>query len=258
MRLEPRWNPDFASASQIKAEFSARIMIAAEHYKNNINRELYDLISGTNPDSLNSHVQLHNLYFPGPLEGAGKYPNVLPPEHLKVIDTQLRTEEVGISSFIALMNSALIFHIDSHLAELTALAIKRGGYRLANIESRAQLLAILNGLATVAAVTRSGSLANELQILVRRYRHDAQYTLTIIEAMIICLVTAACNEDLNNWREFVGDWVTEMAFGKLEANDGEIFLSHLHYLCHAVPELWVTCGRADAALKAHNASRLFI
>ncbi|MEW9701942.1 metallophosphoesterase [Paenibacillus sp. SI8] len=254
MRLEPRWNPDLASASQMKAEFFGRIIIAAKSYEKNINSdELYDLVFGTKHGSLSSLVQVHHLYLPGPLEGASKIPSFLPAEISETIETQLGSEEVGISSFIALVNSALIFHIDSHQAELAARALKLGSYRIANVADRSQLLAILNGLASVAAAARSSSLANELQILVRRYRYDTQYTLAIEEAMRICLVAAASHVDLNNWREFVGDWLTEMAFGKLEGNDGEMFLSHLKCLCHAVPELWATCGRADAALKAYNA-----
>ena len=33
MRMEPRWNPDLAAASQIKADFFGRIMIAAKNYE---------------------------------------------------------------------------------------------------------------------------------------------------------------------------------------------------------------------------------
>ncbi|WP_205510241.1 HTH domain-containing protein [Paenibacillus elgii] len=254
MRLEPRWNPDLASASRMKAEFIGRIMIAAQNNKMNIrNGELHDLIFGTDPESINSLAQSHYAYFPGPLEGMGNSPLVFPTEILTMIETQLSAEEVGPLSFVALVNSALIFRVDSYQTELAAQAIKLGNYRLANVEDRSQLLAILNGLALVAAVARSSKLANELRILVRRYRNDPLYSLSIEEDMKICVVAAASYEDLNNWREFVGEWLTEMAFGKLEGDDGGVFLSHLQCLCHSVPELWVTCGRADAALKAYNA-----
>ena len=70
--------------------------------------------------------------------------------------------------------------------------------------------------------------------------------------MTICLVAAASHADLDNWREFVGDWLTELAFGDLEGGDGQVFKSHLQCLCHAVPELWVSYGKADAALMAFN------
>ena len=81
---------------------------------------------------------------------------------------------------------------------------------------------------------------------------DTQYALSVDEAVRICIVAGASRADLNDWRDFVGDWLTELAFGDLKGNDGEVLYAHLHSLCHAVPELWVTCGRADAALTAYN------
>ena len=256
MRLEPRWHPDLSAASQMKADFFGRIMIAAKIYEKNINSgELYALVLGTKSGSLHSLSELPRPYFPGPLEGAENGPNILPAEFSEAIETQLRAEEVGPSSFVALVNSALLFRVDSDQADLAARALKLGSHRLANVEDRSQLLAILNGLATVAAAARSRVLADELRILVRRYRGDAQYALSIDESMRICLAAAASRTDLNDWREFAGDWLTELAFGDLEDNDGLVLHSHLQYLCHVAPELWVFCGRADAALMAYNATR---
>ncbi len=255
MRLEPYWNPDLATASQMKADFFGRIMIAATNYEKNIKgSELHGLILGAEPGGLHSLSEFPRPYFPGPLEGSENRPNNLPADLSEAIEAQLSADEVGPLSFIALVNSAMIFRIDSDQAELAAKALKLGNYRLANVEDKSRLLAILNGLATVAAAARSRVLADELRILLRRYRRDAQYGLSIEEAMRICLVASASREDLNDWREFAGDWLTELAFGELEGDEGNVLHSHLQCLCHAVPELWVSCGRADAALMAYNAS----
>lgn len=254
MRLEPRWNPDLVVASQIKADFFGRLMIAAKNYEKNITGgELHDLLLGTEPGSLLSLSEFPLPYLPGPLEGQEVSSNVLPPEWAEAVEAQLSAEEVGPSSFIALVNSALIFRVDSSQSELAAKALKLGSHRLANIEDRLQLLAILNGLATVAAVARGRALADELRILVRRYRRDPEYALSIEEAMRICLVASASRADLNDWREYAGDWLTELAFGDFQGNEGKALHSHLRCLLHAVPELWVSCGRADAALVAYNA-----
>ena len=169
MRLEPRWHPDLSAASQMKADFFGRIMIAAKNYEKHINSgELHDLVLGTESGSLHSLSELPRPYFPGPLEGAENGPNVLPADFSEAIETQLRAEEVGPSSFVALVNSALLFCVDSGQADLAAKALKLGSYRLVNVEDRPQLLAILDGLATVAAAARSRILADELRILVRR------------------------------------------------------------------------------------------
>lgn len=256
MRMEPRWNPEFSAASQLKAEFISRIILAVKNHEQNIkDSEIYDLVLGNKSESLQSKSDFFKTYLPGPLEGAEESLNILPNEIAETIETQLGAEEVGPSSFIALVNSALIFHVSADKADLAAKALKLGNYRLENVEDRSQILDILNGLATVAAVARSNALADELRILVRRYKRESQYALSIKEAMRICLVAAASRPDLNGWREFVGDWLTELAFSDLEGDDGEVLHSYLQCLCHAVPELWVSCGRADAALMAFNASR---
>ena len=207
MRLEPRWNPDLATVSQMKAEFFGRIMIAAKNFEMNIKGgKLHDLVLGTEHGNLSSLSEFPRPYFPGPLEGAEVCPNILPAEVSEAIKAQLNADEVGPGSFIALVNSARIYRVGSDQVELAAKALRLGSYRLANVENRLQFLTILNGLANVAATARSRVLANELRIIVRRYRRDSQYALSIGEDMIICLVAAASRADLDNWRELVGDW----------------------------------------------------
>ena len=250
MRMEPRWNPVLAAASQIKAEFFGRAMIAASTYEENIkDSELHALISGAEPASLHSLSEFPAPYLPGPLEGTEDCQNVLPADLSDAIEAQLR-DEVGPSAFIALVNSAMVVRVDSGQADLAAKALKLGNYRLANVEDKSQILGVVNGLATVAAVARNTALADELRILMRRYRRDAQFGFSIEEEMRVCLVAAASRAELRDWRDFTGDWLTELAFGEIEDHDGNILYSHLQCLCHSVPELWVSCGKADAALMA--------
>ncbi|MDV6345228.1 hypothetical protein [Nitrosomonas sp. Is37] len=251
MRLEPRWNPDFAAALQMKADFLGRIMIAAANYVKNLeDHELHTLTLGTESNSLLSLCQLPQAYLPGPLEGAEGSAHALPDDLSKAIEEQLKTDEISPFSFIALVNSAPIFRVDSKQVELAIKNLKLGNHRLSRVEDKLQLLSILNGLATVAAATRSTALADELRILIRRYRHDTQYVFSIEMAMKICLIASASRKDLMQWCEFTGEWLTELAFDELKGDDGKILLSHLNCLLHAVPELWVYCGKADAALKA--------
>ena len=251
MRAEPRWNPDLAAAPQMQADFFGRIMIAGNNFEANLGEgELRDTILGDGEQSLIKLCEFPRPYFPGPLEGAEDSPNALPDDLARIIEEELDTEEVEASSFIALVNSAMIFRITSGHAELAAKALRLGNYTLANLEDKSQLVGILNGLATVAAVSRNPALADELRILVRRYRRDSQYGFTIEEAMRMCLVASAAREDLMKWRGFAGEWLTELAFGDLDGSEGDILHSYLLALLHSVPDLWVSCARADAALQA--------
>lgn len=251
MRIEPRWNPDLAYASQIQADFIGRIMIAGNKFRSNLGEgELSDIILGEGEQSLIKLYKFPQPYFPGPLEGAEVSQIPLPDDIASAIEKQLNTKEVKLASFIGLVNSAVIFSITSDHADLAVKALRLANYNIASLEDKSQFMGILNGLATVAAVSRSQMLADELRILVRRYRKDSQFGFSIEEAIRISLVTSAARENLIEWREFVGEWLTELAFGQLQKNEGEVFHSHLLALLHSVPELWISCAKADAALKA--------
>ena len=251
MRLEPRWIPELATASQMKADFFGRILIAAKKYEQNItDSPIHDLVFGDAARSLESLSNSLDPWYPGPLEGTEDLQRALPIQVSEAIETQLSAKEVSPSSFPALVNFVLFYRIGTDQAELAAKALKRANHRILNIESNPQLVGLLSGLAMVAAVARSPMLADELRILVRKYRHDAEHALSIQEAINICIVAAASHSELSEWTEFVGEWLTEFAFDDLEVDDAQVFHAWLTYLCHIVPELWVSCGRADAALLA--------
>ena len=251
MRTEPRWIPDLAVDSQMKANCFGRIMVAGNRFKKNISPgELYDTILGNGQQSISKICEFPRPYFPGPLEGAEVCPTPLPSDLARVIEQQLDTDEIQASSFFVLVNSSMIFRITSGHAELAAMALRLGNYRLAKLEDKLQLVGILNGLASVAAISRNPSLAGELRILVRRYLRDTEYGISTEEAMRICLVASAAQEELMEWREFAGEWLTELAFSEMEKGEAEVLHSHLIALLHSIPELWFSCARADAALKA--------
>jgi len=251
MRVEPRWNPDLAAAPQLQADFFGRIMVAGKNFQANLGEgELREIILFDGGQSLIKLCEFPHPYLPGPLEGAEDSPNALPDDIARTIEEQLDSDEVEAASFIALVNSAMIFRITSGHAELAAKALRLGNYTLANLKDKAQLVGILNGLAAVAAVSRNAALADELRILVRRYRREAEHGVSIEQAIKMCLVASAGREELMEWRQFSGEWLTELAFGELQGNEGEFLHSHLLALLHSVPELWISCARADAALQA--------
>ena len=70
MRLEPRWNPNLAIASQMKAEFFGRIMISSKNYEQNLtDSQISDLVLTNKAGSLQSLSDFFDPYLPGPLEG---------------------------------------------------------------------------------------------------------------------------------------------------------------------------------------------
>ena len=157
MRREPRWNPDLATARQLKSECLGRVLRAASLYEANLEgREIHRLILGTGPKSIYSLCcgEFPATYFPGPLEGAEDSLNALPTELSNAIEAQLTTDQVGPTSFVGLVNSAMIFRVDSWQAELAAKVLKLANYRLANMRDSSELFGTLKGLAIVAAAGR--------------------------------------------------------------------------------------------------------
>ena len=255
MRQEPRWDPEFSSPQQIKENFFGRILIAANKHQDNIkDSELYELILGTSKNSIHSMSDFPRSYYPSPLEGAEDTFSSLPTNISNAIEEQLSTEKIEPSSFIVLINSALIFCLNPSHIELAAEVLRMGNHRLENVTDQSEILSILNGLATVAATSRNIELAKELRILARRYTNDAQFRIPVQEAVRLCLISSASYEDYDDWRQFCGEWLTELAFGDLRDNDGGALYLNLQILCHIDPGLWVSCSKADAALKAYDMS----
>lgn len=251
MRLEPEWNVDLSAAPQLRATFLGRIMMSAHKYEISVNSpEIDDLISGEDSASIRSVINRSVAFFPGPLEGTTGSLKELPSELIKFIGEQLLSNVPEPSSFAALVNSAKMYRIDPEMAKSAAMILKAGNHRLENVEDKFHLLAVLYGLATVAAVSRSPLLADELRVVCRRYRSDVQLGVSIDEEIRICLIAAAGREGLMDWRDFAGEWLTELAFTDLDREEAITFDSRLQRLLHAVPELWVSCGKADAALKS--------
>ena len=254
MRCEPGWRPEFAGESQVKADFLGRILIAGRRFEANIRgTDIYDQVFGEDTSSVESLSNPVYSFLPGPLEGVEENRPAIPSELAGRVEAELEAEEAGKSTFVSLANLALIYRIDPKYAELAGEAVKRAGHRLAEVQDSAELFGVVNGLATVAAVARSPELADQLRILCRRYRGDGEHSLGIQETLVICLVAGASRTGLEEWMEYVGDWLTELAFGELEEGEGRTAYAFLTGLCHAVPELWIHCGRAEAALKAFNA-----
>lgn len=251
MRLEPRWNPDFSAKDQLKADFVGRVLLAAHANRENLTSSSFKaLLFESGEGSLLDPCDSYRPFFPGALEGAEIATNELPSVLAKSIDAQLDAPEVEPQSFVALVNAAMVFRLDRNHAEKAAEVLKIGDYRLSHVKTKAELVTVLNGLASVAAITRSGKLADDLRIIVRRYLKDPQFSLSVEEAIRVGAVAAASRRDAKEWREYIGEFLTEISFGDLSEHDVRVLDTYMRCLCRAVPELWVQLGRARAAVKS--------
>jgi hypothetical protein len=253
MRLEPRWQPGFVCAAQLQADFFGRIRLAGSNVEASFGtdlEELREIILGNEETSLISRFEQLHQFLPGPLDGTEYRENLLPDDFDHDIKENLIGDNVHASSFLPLVNLSLIFNVSSAHADLASEALRMCNYVLSGLENKAELLYILDGLAGIAAVSRNISLANDVRILVRRYRSDPQFGLSMDEALSALLVASASHEALGQWRECVGEIVTELAFGRLDGDEARVLHSRLFALLHSVPELWISCAKAEAALQS--------
>jgi hypothetical protein len=123
-------------------------------------------------------------------------------------------------------------------------------YQLQQPEGGSNMSALIPGLATVSAVTRTPDLANEVRILNRIYRRRLNSPINYNSEIEIALIAAASHENLSDWAKFVGDWITEIAFEVPENGPNDNFLPNLLRLTELEPALLPTCAKGIAAISS--------
>jgi len=255
LRSEPRWLPDFVSPDQIKAECIGRISGAAQLSAAKIQTpELKAILLEQGSGSIKSHLHFPFAYLPGPLEGGFESLVEMPNEIETGLRKALEAEELTTKSFASLVNSAFIFRIGPQFAQLAAEALRRAKYQVRQMRAQNETFALLSGLATVAAVTRSGELAEEVRILARVLRRRPDVDIAPEDTFRIAMITAAAYSDKSKWCKFVGDWQIELAFEDMTRETAATLMRRLQILCQLEPQLWETCARAEAACSAFVAS----
>lgn len=253
MRLAPRWHPELIDSVQLKQEFIGRILGAAEANKEQLrDSRLAALLLPTTEeaDSLVSLAKFPRPYFSGPLEGNFPPPG-LPEDAKQIIDEQLSLPELTAKCFIGAVNLANIYAIETELTDRIAERLKNGKYHFHEIKNEEELEMLLPGLAVLAAVTRSHELADDVQILVRKYRRDPAHKISITTACRTVFFAAAAYEDIEGWCGFVGAAVEDLTFGDLSEDEAGVLQGLVLRMCEAEPELWTRIGAAEAALSAY-------
>jgi hypothetical protein len=251
MRREPRWKPDFVLAEQLKAEFIGRIAGAAPAGILFVRSESFrELLNGDSETSIPSQIDFPYSFLPGPLEGGVESVVAMPEEVETSLREGLQGEELTPKSFVKLVNSALIYRIDAAFAELAADGLRRVKHQLRHIKSQGEAFNLLSGLATVAAVTRSHALAEEVRVLMRVVRRKPGMQITQENAMRISMIAAAAHADMADWCKYVGECITELSFEEMGRRDALVLRHQLVLLRQLEPQLWLTTARADAALSA--------
>ena len=251
LRVEPRWMPDSIAPEQLRHEFIGRLNNAASMVSQETCSDvLYNLLRGEIDGGLIDQIEFIHSSMPGPLEGRDDKGPAPPKEILDIVDKQLNSDEVDAKSFISLVNSCLIYRLDVSFSERAAKILAENRNRLDLSGNGEELLAVLNGLACVAATSRSVSLADELRVLIRIYRREPNVNINISDFAGLGMIISAVNSDFQAWCEYVGQWFSELSFENISYDEAVMLESYISGLCKLVPELWITLGSARAACKS--------
>ncbi len=251
LRLEPRWLPDFVSPYQLRAEFMGRISNAVERWQKGIKSESLRCLVVGEESRLATAVDWPFRMLPGPLEGEAKSEvPTISDDVLEDVASDLKSEYLEPHSFARLVNLASLFGMPASHAGLAATALRRVKYSIEIADSDDNLFGLIGGLATVAAVTRSTDLAEELRVLDRVMRRRKRLTVEAEDQIRIAMLAAASNEKLENWASFAGEWISELAF-EVEGKESSTRLLHsIRRLVRAEPALARYCAVAEAALES--------
>jgi hypothetical protein len=211
---------------------------------------LRELLKGDGVDSIPTQINFPYSFLPGPLEGGVESVAAMPEEIEASLKEGLRGEELTPKSFVTLVNSALIYRIDAAFAELAADGLRRVKHQLRHIKSQDEAFNLLSGLATVAAVTRSQALGEEVRVLMRVVRRKLGIGITQENAMRISMIAAAARADRAEWCKYVGECIAEFSFEEMSRGDALALRHQLVLLRQLEPQLWLTTARADAATSA--------
>ncbi len=250
-REEPRWMAEMMLPSQLRNELGGRVLAAAQANAQFVEECGWGtLLLDDAPGSLRQQVNVPQCFMPGPLEGGVKSLRDLPETDLEAIRADLAQSEPLAAAFSKMANIALFFQLPEDVLDLAATALDRANYYLQVGDGDQQVHSYLLGLAVTAASNRHRKLADALFIVLRNYRLNYSHELDADAAFRVALMACASRSVLTEWCECVGNFITEWAFQDIAGEEAERLHSHLLMLCHFVPELWTTCGQAEAALQS--------
>ncbi|MEZ5938622.1 MAG: hypothetical protein R3C52_10440 [Hyphomonadaceae bacterium] len=251
LRIEPRWLPDLMTAEQLKNEFLSRIHIASDHAKEQIPAgDLRQLVVEEGPESIKARLAMPFAFLPGPLEGGATAPAPFPQDMLDELKEPTEKKVLEARFFAGVVNLALVFRLEKDVGLLIGEILRAAKYRLSVGGESGVTFSLLAGLAIIAAVTRTASLADDIRVLVRVLRARGDFDAEPDSQLRIGLIASAAHQDVPGWCKAVGDWFIELSYEPMDRATAQGLRHHLRKLCQAVPDLWPYVSKADAALAA--------
>lgn len=233
---EPRWLPTYLTDEQFINELYGRVNIGCQEV------EKCEVVEWLQKELMSgSRLNMYS-FLPGPLEG-NSIPTVVPDEISNLLAKHIGSQ-ASLESYRVLINSAPFWKIDDQYLERAVSLLESAQHKLAAVNNKDSVYQVLNGLAQVACMAKSGRLAKSVMILSRLYRDYIDADFEPENYLAIGIVAAAAFEDKDGWAEYIGAWCTELAYLPISEGAVEKIEVMLRRLCTLEPYLYYTCSKA--------------
>lgn len=248
LRSEPRWLPEYATPSQLRAEMIGRLSLAVQACSDDIkSAELKRLLLG--PESkLAEAMEWPRPYLPGPLEGTQIEANPLPDEVLGDARRVFSGAKISPDALLRVVNFACIAGDASEISALASEALKRLDYLVDTKHSEATAFHVLVALAMAGATSRDGELARCLRILARMKRRHGSFRDEPENDVRIALIASSAFTDFQKWAGFLGAWVLEIVHSFDPKKDPTNLLTLIRQLRQLEPGLAQYLSKPEATL----------
>ena len=256
-RTLPRWDWRFGTPSHFKAWFVRRMVYGGQKVVATLRRHqvLHDVVQGL-PGCLHHDraVQQFRMSLPAPVEGPECRLPVMPEDARRELESKFDTEGPLDKTVLELGVSAQIWELEPGTVASAVRALRGSEWKLTGVRSGSEVAAVIMAVAEVAAIYRNDDLAHAVRSLVSRYRVSTEMRLSMADALGALAIAAASRTELAGWAGAMGEGLGEMAFSELTQEEGRLLHLWIRSLAWVAPELWVYCGRADAATVSYTPS----
>ena len=254
-RTLPRWDWRFGAPSHFRGCFVRRIVYSGQRMVATLRRHevLYDVVQRL-PGCLHKEaaVQEFRMSLPTPVEGPECRLAAMPEETSRALESKFDAEGSQGKIILELGVSAQIWELGPSTVAAAVRALRGSEWRLTGVRSGDELAAAIRAAAEVAAICRDDDLAQAVRNLVRRYRLSTDVRLSMGDALECIAIAAASQAKLVEWARAMGEGFVEMAFAELTQEEGRVLHACIRSLAEIAPELWVYCGRAEAAIVSYT------
>ena len=252
-RFDPRWSPDFSTELVMKDYMITRILDKFGQNLNSKNVEippnLRALLSNKNKSGLIGKRTFPYTLFSSPLDGSEFCLNKVPIDVEKQLKSGIKNKKIDQNLTEKFFTWIIMLDNQRVQKFVVDFLIQNARFPFEGIKDKEKISHILSDMSIIAAITKSEELSVHVMSICQQYRKLDDIRLHVLSEFQCCLTSSCAFKSDEERRKFVGNWILELSFSKLDDNNVAL-RTVIHNLCHVEPEFWKYCSRAEAALSS--------